>query len=256
MSSKLEELRYLYGDWAGCTKCPLCAKRKNTVFADGSPEGPLMIISDKPGRDEDRLGIPLVGSIGKLLGELIASATGREVEDVINTRVHLATAVMCRPEQDRQPTPKELEACWPRLREQIRIVDPWLIVTLGGAPFNTLIAGSRRDVKAQKVPKKRRAKGQPPEPKPVMEIKSLPPTLTRCRGELTEVPVHFPGYGMRTLSVLPTFHPTYLMKRPDMNEGGELKLTLDDVQTAFAILDDMEATYAAADAAKHQQETT
>lgn len=229
-STKLAELRDLYADWAGCERCLLCAKRRNTVFADGSPEGPIMILSDKPGYHEDKMGVPLVGPSGKLLGELIAKATNRDPDAVIHSSLHVTAAVMCRPPADRAPTLPELRECWPRLRNQIRIVDPWLIVALGAVAFGVLVAGGR--VPVPKTSKRSKQAKPPP------ALGFMP-----NRGEVVDVPIWFPGYGMRSIAVLPTYHPNFLLQRPDLNEGGELYKAASDIATAFAIAEDMKETY-------------
>lgn len=232
-SDKLGDLRSLYADWAGCERCELCAKRRNTVFADGSPGGPLMILSDKPGYHEDKSGIPLVGPAGKLLGELILAATGRDADAAIADGAHVTAAVMCRPPADRSPTPLELKQCWPRLREQIRIVDPWLILALGATAFGVLVAGGRVP-----MPKVKKVKGVP-KVKPPPALGFMPQ-----RGEVVDVPIWFPNYGMRSIAVLPTYHPNFLLQRPDLNEGGELYRARNDVNTAFKVMDDLRSTYA------------
>jgi DNA polymerase len=108
-----------------CTKCRLSAGRTQVVFADGSPDADLMFIGEGPGFHEDKQGLPFVGAAGQLLNRLLGEI-GLRREDVRITNV-----VLCRPPGNRDPLPDEIEACNPYLVEQIRLVDPRVIVTLG-----------------------------------------------------------------------------------------------------------------------------
>ena len=118
----LEELRDFIGD---CQRCPLAASRTMLVYGVGRPDADVMFIGEGPGRNEDLKGEPFVGAAGKLLDELLASI-GLHREDV-----YIANIVKCRPPNNRDPEPIEIETCTPFLREQIRLIDPTVIVTLG-----------------------------------------------------------------------------------------------------------------------------
>ena len=118
----LEELRDFIGD---CQRCPLAASRTLLVYGVGRPDADVMFIGEGPGRNEDLKGEPFVGAAGKLLDELLASI-GLHREDV-----YIANIVKCRPPNNRDPEPIEIETCTPFLREQIRLIDPTVIVTLG-----------------------------------------------------------------------------------------------------------------------------
>jgi DNA polymerase len=108
-----------------CTKCRLSAGRTQVVFGDGSPEADLMFIGEGPGYHEDVQGLPFVGAAGQLLNRLL-SEIGLRREDV-----YIANVVKCRPPGNRDPMPDEIETCTPYLMEQIALVDPRVIVTLG-----------------------------------------------------------------------------------------------------------------------------
>jgi len=118
----LEELREHIGD---CHRCPLGDTRTRLVFGVGRPDADVMLIGEAPGRNEDLQGEPFVGAAGKLLDELLASI-GLHRRDV-----YIANILKCRPPGNRDPEPAEIETCTPFLREQVRIVDPKVIVTLG-----------------------------------------------------------------------------------------------------------------------------
>lgn len=118
-----------------CSKCGLCKGRKNAVPGEGSPTAEIMFIGEGPGRDEDTQGRPFVGAAGKLLTELIESI-GMKREDVF-----IANVVKCRPPNNRDPEPEEIAACWPYLEEQIKIIKPKLIVTLGRHSMGRFLPG-------------------------------------------------------------------------------------------------------------------
>ena len=108
-----------------CRGCALCQTRTNCVFGDGSPTARLMFVGEAPGEKEDLSGIPFVGAAGKLLDKYLA-AVGIEREDV-----YIANILKCRPPHNRDPLPAEEDACIDFLREQVRVIDPKIIVCLG-----------------------------------------------------------------------------------------------------------------------------
>jgi DNA polymerase len=110
---------------AGCTLCRLANGRTHVVYGVGDPHADLMFIGEGPGFHEDKQGEPFVGAAGQLLNRMLAEI-GLRREDVRITNV-----VLCRPPNNRDPYPDEIDACSPYLREQIRLVNPHVIVTLG-----------------------------------------------------------------------------------------------------------------------------
>lgn len=108
-----------------CEKCPLHISRKRTVPGEGSENARIMFIGEAPGRNEDEMGRPFVGAAGKFLEDLLASI-GLRREEVFITNV-----VKCRPPNNRDPEPEEIEACLPYLIEQVSVIDPEIIVALG-----------------------------------------------------------------------------------------------------------------------------
>ncbi len=166
----------------------------------GNPEAEVMFVGEGPGFDEDRQGEPFVGKAGQLLDKII-SAIGLD-----RTKVYIANVVKCHPmvdpstpEQrgnDRPPTPEEMETCSPFLREQIRIISPKVIVTLGATATKALLG--RRE------------------------------GITSLRGQLFDFKV---SEEAPSIKLLPTFHPAALLrdenlKRPVWEDMKLLKNTL------------------------------
>lgn len=126
----LQELRHL---WVDCTACNLHEERKNIVFGTGPPDARIMIVAEGPGEQEDIHGLPFVGPAGETLTNIL-DAVRLERE-----RIYITNMVMCRPPDNRDPTQPEIQACWPRLEEQIHIVSPDIIVTLGAVSSKTVL---------------------------------------------------------------------------------------------------------------------
>jgi uracil-DNA glycosylase len=129
-----------------CQRCPLAAGRTNVVFGEGNPTARLMIVGEGPGREEDLQGRPFVGRSGALLDRLLAEEAGMRRRDV-----YIANVVKCRPPQNRDPAPKEIEACRPYLAEQIELIDPRVIVTLGNFATKLLLETTKgiRELRGQ-----------------------------------------------------------------------------------------------------------
>lgn len=108
-----------------CQKCNLAKTRTNVVPGEGNYQAKILFIGEGPGKNEDLQGRPFVGAAGKLLDELIASI-GLQRKDV-----YIANVVKCRPPNNRDPLPEEIQSCWPYLENQISLIKPELIVTLG-----------------------------------------------------------------------------------------------------------------------------
>ncbi len=108
-----------------CQECDLCQTRHKTVFGVGDAAAQLMFVGEAPGRDEDLQGEPFVGKAGQLLDRII-EAMGLQRE-----RVYIANVLKCRPPENRDPQPQEVEACRPHLTAQIKSVAPRMIVALG-----------------------------------------------------------------------------------------------------------------------------
>jgi len=111
----------------GCTRCKLAdAGRTQVVFGVGNPDADLLFIGEGPGAEEDRLGEPFVGRSGKLLDKLMFEEIG-----ITRDACYIANVVKCRPPGNRDPEPDEIAMCRPWLEQQLDLIDPKVIVTLG-----------------------------------------------------------------------------------------------------------------------------
>lgn len=118
----LEEVR---SEALSCTRCRLAEGRTQVVWMDGNPDSDLMFIGEAPGFHEDKQGLPFVGAAGRLLDSVLAEiGMDRQACTIVNV-------VKCRPPENRNPLPDEIETCSPYLRAQIEMIQPRVIVTLG-----------------------------------------------------------------------------------------------------------------------------
>jgi DNA polymerase len=170
-----EQLVALYKEVSTCTKCPLHETRAKTVFGAGNADAELMFVGEAPGAEEDRQGLPFVGRAGQLLNQLL------EEIGLSREQVFIANVLKSRPPGNRDPQPLEIEACKPYLFEQVRLIEPKVVCTLGN--FATkLLSGS-------------------------------PAGITRVRGTPQ---VH--ELGGRTVFLLPLLHPAAALRTPAMKE--------------------------------------
>ncbi len=109
-----------------CVRCRLSEGRTTVVFGMGDPHAALMFVGEGPGEQEDRQGLPFVGRSGQLLDRLLLEELG-----ITRDRVYIANVVKCRPPGNRDPRPDEIEACRPYLRQQLDLIRPRVVVTLG-----------------------------------------------------------------------------------------------------------------------------
>jgi DNA polymerase len=121
-----------------CTRCPLAEGRTQVVFGVGNPTADLLFVGEGPGREEDLAGEPFVGRSGKLLDRLMWEEAG-----LTRAECYIANVVKCRPPNNRDPNPDEIEACRPYLAEQIEIIDPAVIVTLGNFSTKLLLESTQ-----------------------------------------------------------------------------------------------------------------
>ncbi|CAF0697748.1 uracil-DNA glycosylase [Candidatus Methylacidithermus pantelleriae] len=187
VDERRKQLEKLAQTVAKCCRCPhLAATRTQTVFGIGSPSASLFFVGEAPGAEEDRQGQPFVGPAGQLLTKMIR-AMGLERE-----QVYIANVLKCRPNLpegtlgNRRPTEEEVARCLPYLHEQIEIVRPKAIVALGGVALEGLLGK-----KALQVPP-----GQPI-------------SISRFRGRFLE---------FRGIPVMPTYHPSYLLHNPSIQQ--------------------------------------
>jgi DNA polymerase len=174
-AERRERLVELYKEVGNCTKCPLHETRTKAVFGAGNADADLMFVGEAPGAEEDRQGLPFVGRAGQLLNQLLEEI-GLARDDVF-----IANVLKSRPPNNRDPQPLEIEACQPYLFEQVRLIEPRVVCTLGN--FATkLLSGS-------------------------------PTGITKVRGTPQ---VH--TLGERTVYLLPLFHPAAALRTPSVKE--------------------------------------
>lgn len=170
MKSKLDKLLALKDvRISGCAKCELSKTRNNIVFGEGNPSSLLMFIGEAPGAEEDNTGRPFVGRAGQLLTKIIESINLKR-EDV-----YIANIIKCRPPQNRNPLEEEISGCSPFLDEQIKIISPKIICTLGKFSTEFIIGNDKG-------------------------------TISAVRGK---------EFDYRGIIVIPTYHPSYLLRNPD-----------------------------------------
>lgn len=152
-----------------CTSCGLCTERKNPAFARGTGSAKIAFVGEGPGAEEDAQGVPFVGAAGQLLDRMIA-AMGLSRDDV-----YVCNIIKCRPPNNRKPTDDEIAACRHFVVEQLHLLEPQVIVALGGTAVEGLLG-----VKLG---------------------------ITRLRGTWRLYAGRIP--------VMPTFHPAYLLRKPE-----------------------------------------
>jgi DNA polymerase len=174
-TARREALVALYKEVSKCTRCPLHETRTKAVFGAGNADADLMFVGEAPGAEEDRQGLPFVGRAGGLLNELLVEI-GLSREDVF-----ICNVLKSRPPDNRDPQPTEIAACEPYLFEQVRLIQPRVVCTLGN--FATkLLTGN-------------------------------PAGITRVRGTPQ---TH--DLGGRTVYLLPLFHPAAALRTPAVKE--------------------------------------
>jgi len=129
----LDEVRRELGD---CRRCKLCNGRTQIVFGAGNPKAELVFVGEGPGEQEDLQGLPFVGAAGQLLTKMI------EAMKFTRDTVYICNVVKCRPPNNRNPEPDEIQACEPFLKAQLRVIRPKVIVTLGKFAAQTLLRES------------------------------------------------------------------------------------------------------------------
>ncbi len=175
-AQRREALVALYNEVQGCTRCPLHETRTKAVFGAGNADADLLFVGEAPGAEEDRQGLPFVGRAGQLLNQML------EGIELTRGDVFIANVLKSRPPGNRDPQPLEIEACQPYLFEQIRLIEPRVVCTLGN--FATkLLSGN-------------------------------PAGITRVRGTPQ---VHV--LGGRSVFLLPLFHPAAALRTPAVKEA-------------------------------------
>jgi DNA polymerase len=154
--------------------CALKKTATHTVFAQGVPESRLMFIGEAPGADEDRQGVPFCGASGKLL-DLMLSFIGRTRAE----NFYITNTLFWRPPGNRQPTEQELEICRPFVEKHIALVNPKILVLVGGTATKSVLGETRG--------------------------------ITRLRGQIFS---YTNGYMQAPVPVHVLYHPSYLLRQP------------------------------------------
>ena len=116
-----------------CQKCPLGSTRTNFVFGVGNPNADIVFVGEAPGEREDKIGEPFVGRAGQLLDTII------EAIDLSREDIYICNVLKCRPPNNRDPLPSEVELCEPYLKTQLSLINPKLIVSLGRVSACTIL---------------------------------------------------------------------------------------------------------------------
>lgn len=124
-AERRELLKGVYEEARECTRCPLHQTRTTVVFGAGNADAELMFVGEAPGATEDRMGLPFVGQAGKLLDKLLDEIGMRRAD------VWICNVLKCRPPDNRDPHPNEIEACSDYLSRQVDLIQPTVICTLG-----------------------------------------------------------------------------------------------------------------------------
>lgn len=185
----------MHQDCSNCQRCPLGSTRINAVVSRGNPQADILIIGEGPGENEDLQGKPFVGKAGQLLDKILASVKLTEEE------VFICNIVKCRPPGNRKPTKDEMEACRPYLLEQIRLVQPKIILLTGASAIEGLF-----------------------------QEKSV--GITKIRGEWRE---------WNGIACMPIFHPSYLLRNQSRAQGSPKWHTWQDIQAVRRKYDEIKA---------------
>jgi DNA polymerase len=133
VSESIQILEELKARALVCTRCRLAETRTQVVFGVGDPEARLMFVGEAPGQNEDLQGEPFVGAAGKLLDNLLGEI------GLHRSEVYIANVLKCRPPGNRDPRPDEIDSCKGYLREQIRLISPDVVMTLGNFATKLLL---------------------------------------------------------------------------------------------------------------------
>jgi uracil-DNA glycosylase family 4 len=180
-----ERLVDLYKEVSACTKCPLHATRAKTVFGAGNADAELMFVGEAPGAEEDRQGLPFVGRAGQLLNQMLEEI-GLTREDVF-----IANVLKSRPPGNRDPQPEEIAACEPYLFEQVRLIEPKVVCTLGNFATKLLTGSQVGITKVRGVPQMHQLGGRPVRLLPLFHPAAAlrtPAVKETLRGDFATIP--------------------------------------------------------------------
>lgn len=201
-----KKLAYLRDKNIGdCQRCALCKTRTNIVFGVGDPQATIMFVGEAPGADEDRKGEPFVGRAGQRLDVWI------EALGLSRSQVYIANVLKCRPPNNRDPKPEEVQRCSPFLKAQIRAIEPKVLIALGRHAGMLLCKRGDLSLRAMRSD----------------------PNLTYDAAGPKDVP------GTRNIPLVVTYHPAYVLRqernvRPEGRASAE-DLVMQDLHRAIDI---------------------
>jgi DNA polymerase len=149
LSGKEAKLLSLAESLEGCQLCGLWEGRTNIVFGSGSPDARVVFVGEAPGYHEDLQAEPFVGSAGKFLDELL-----KEILNIPRDEVYIANVLKCRPPENRDPTALEVDTCKPFLMQQLEIMEPDTVCSLGNFATRTLTGKREGITKLRRKPVK------------------------------------------------------------------------------------------------------
>ena len=175
--------------------CELKKNSKQIVFSDGDPQSPIMVIGEGPGQKEDETGKPFVGDAGLLLNKMF------EAINIKRPKLYITNVVNYRPPNNRKPDPSEINKYSVFLREHINIIDPKILILMGGTAMEALFG---KDLK-----------------------------ISKERGKWKELIIN-----QNTYQTILTFHPAYLLRQPDQKKYSwidlkMIKKKIDDLKIIF-----------------------
>jgi uracil-DNA glycosylase len=172
MTNSIEnKLKVIQGQVFSCTKCALHKTKTNYVFARGNPHSYITLVGEAGGEEEDKTGLPFVGPSGKLLDKTLTELGLDVTQDI-----YVCNIIKCRPPNNRRPTDDEIEQCFSYLDEQLKVVNPKVIVALG----NTAVEG-------------------------LLVVSS---GITKIHGRF----FNLPGSNRPAPIVMPVYHPSYVLR--------------------------------------------
>ena len=182
-SAKGKELQELKQLITNIKNCELKKNSTNIVFSDGNPNAKIMIIGEGPGANEDLEGVPFIGKTGELLDKMLSSI------NLDRDSVYITNVVNYRPEENRSPSGKEITLYLPYLTKHIEIINPKILILLGGTALNAIIGGNQviSDIRGKWINKK----------------------IGKCK-----------------TSIIVSFHPAFLMRQPDQKKLSWIDLKL------------------------------
>ena len=170
--SKGKELQKLKQTIENIKNCELKKNSTNIVFSDGNPNSEIMIIGEGPGANEDLEGVPFIGKTGELLDKMLLSI------NLDRNNAYITNVVNYRPPENRNPTREEIVRYLPFLTKHIEIINPKILILLGGSALNAVIGDEKK--------------------------------ISEIRGKWINKKI-----GKCNTSVIVSFHPAFLMRQPD-----------------------------------------